>query len=230
MRRTLLAATTITLGLLLTACGPDGGGAKNSAGTPDPAVSASDLPASTAPAATGGAPATAPATATAKPTATATKKVAALTCAQLAGAHLGSASVHYNGYPDYIPLLEGRWAGEDGATVELQKPCGIGDLTDDGAADAVGAVMLSSGGTGHFWTLVVWRNSGGTPQFLTLADLGDRTPVASISVASGKATVVYYTRPDDAPMVVLSIKRTAVYQLSGTSFHEVSHTDAPYTP
>jgi len=135
--------------------------------------------------------------------------------------------VKYNGYPDSIPLGGGVWSGEDGSTVTLDMPCGIGDLDGDGAKDAVGVIDLTTGGTGDFYTLVVWRNHHAKPDFVALADLGDRNPVKSIAVAGGKATIVYFTRTDDAPMAELNIQRTAVYKLSGHTFSEISHVDVP---
>jgi hypothetical protein len=151
-----------------------------------------------------------------------------LTCAELRDAQVGSRKVRYNGYADPIPLAGGRWSGEDGATVELQKPCAIGDLDGDSADDAVGVVVLNGGGSGSFFTLAVWRNVDGDPSYQAQTDLGDRTPVTSVSVRDGKATVVYLTRTPDSAMAELNIRRTAVYQLAGTSLTELSHTDAPY--
>ena len=142
---------------------------------------------------------------------------------------MGSTTISYNGYHDSIPLGDGRWSGEDGATVLLQPQCGIGDLNGDGAKDAVGVLALNSGGSGTFYSLVVWRNVNGQPVCAAIAELGDRTPVQSIAIASQKATVVYLTRTDGAPMAQLNLKRTAVYQLSGTHFTEASRTDAPYS-
>lgn len=155
----------------------------------------------------------------------------ALKCGQLKSAYVGSKTISYNGYHDSIPLGGiGMWSGEDGNTVKLEPPCGIGDLNGDGVAEAVGAVMLDGGGTGRFWTLVVWRNSGGSPVCTALADLDDRTPVQSIAIAGGKATVVYLTRTADVPMAGLNIKRTSTFVLSGHSFTETGHVDEPYTP
>jgi hypothetical protein len=155
--------------------------------------------------------------------------VAPLKCAQLKTALVGSTSIAYQGYHDSIPLSGGTWNGEDGNTVTLETPCAIGDLDGDGAADAVGVVVLSSGGTGQFYTLVVWRDAHGSPVFTALADLDDRNPVQSIAIAHGKATVVYLTRTADAPMAEVNLKRTAVYKLSGHHFTELSHTDVPYS-
>ncbi len=156
--------------------------------------------------------------------------VAPLKCSQLKSAEVGSKTVSYNGYHDSIPLGGlGLWSGEDGNTVTLEKPCGIGDLDGDGAADAVGVVSLTSGGTGDFYTLVVWHNDHGNPVCVAVADLGDRNPVGTIQIANGKATVVYYTRTDDAPMAEINIQRTAVYTLSGSHFTEQSHTDVQGT-
>jgi hypothetical protein len=167
------------------------------------------------------------------PTVTVTKAVAPavapLTCAQLKTAAVGSTTIAYQGYHDSIPLSGGTWNGEDGNTVTLEEPCAIGDLDGDAAADAVGVVMLSSGGTGQFYTLAVWRNSHGSPVFTALADLDDRNPVQSISIADGKATVIYLTRTADAPMAEVNIKRTAVFALSGHHFTEVGRTDVPYS-
>src|SRR5205814_4649441 len=144
-------------------------------------------------------------------------------------AYVGSTTISYNGYHDSIPLGGGVWSGEDGWTVTLQKPCGIGDLNGDGAKDAVGVVARTSGGTGDFYTLVVWRDANGQPECAAVTEIGDRNPVVSITIASQKATVVYLTRTSDQPMAVLNVKRTAVYHLAGSHFTELSHTDAPYS-
>ncbi|MGN9918091.1 hypothetical protein [Micromonospora palomenae] len=233
MRRTLPSFAAVTLACLLTACGGDTGTTDTASTTVTPSADASTdaAPAAIAPSATPttAAPAApAPAeTLTAKPKPPAAP---ALTCKQLAGAHVGSAKAPYNGYPDHLPLTEGRWSGEDGATVLLQKPCGIGDLDGDGAADAVGVVALNGGGSGTFFTVLAWRNSGGKPAFRALADLGDRTPVLSVKVAGQQATVVWLTRSDGRSMAELAIRRTSTYRLSGPTLAEVGHTDAPYTP
>jgi hypothetical protein len=165
---------------------------------------------------------------TAQPSASPPAKpaVAALKCAQLKSAEVGSATVSYNGYHDGIPLGGlGLWSGEDGNTVTLESPCGIGDLDGDGAKDAVGVVSLTSGGTGDFYTLVVWHNKNAKPVCVAVTDLGDRNPVKSIAIANRRATIVYFTRTNDAPMAELNIQRTAVFKLSGGRFSEISHVD-----
>ncbi|WP_329015458.1 hypothetical protein OG271_08615 [Micromonospora rifamycinica] len=239
MRRIPSALTALTLLCLLAACGGGQAGQSGTAPTVGPStepstasvLNATEPEASPTSATPTPQPKSASTTAPATSSTTAAAPVKApLTCAHLAQARLGSSKVPYNGYPDYLPLAGGQWSGEDGATVTLQKPCGIGDLDGDGADDAVGAVAINSGGTGTFYTLAAWRNSGGTPAFRALADLGDRTPVVSITVAGGRATVVWLTRGPGRGMAELNIKRTSVYKLSGSKLTEVSHTDAPYNP
>ncbi|MFR9776847.1 hypothetical protein ACL02O_12400 [Micromonospora sp. MS34] len=232
MRRTLPSLAAVALLGFLTACGGDSGAISTATSTVTSSAEAPTAPAASAPAAVtpSAVPSTAPTTKPVVAAEPAPPKVPALTCKQLAGAQLGSAKVPFNGYPDYIPLLDGGWSGEDGATVELQKPCGIGDLDGDGAADAVGTVLLRAGGTGQFWSVAFWHNSAGKPAYRSLVDLGDRNPVTSISVSGQRATVVWLTRSDGRTMAELDIRRTSVYQLSGTTVTEVRHTDAPYTP
>lgn len=173
--------------------------------------------------------ATTPAPAPATTPAPAKPAVPSLTCAQLKNATLGSATVKYNGYPDGIPLADGSWSGEDGNTVTLTV-CATGDLTGDGAVDGLAALKLDGGGTGKFYSIGAWRNVAGKPVFAALKDLDDRTPVQSIAIAAGKATVVYLTRNDGEPAAQISIRRTAVFTLSGATLTELSHTDVPYTP
>ncbi|MBO4208637.1 hypothetical protein [Micromonospora echinofusca] len=71
------------------------------------------------------------------------------------------------------------------------------------------AVMLDGGGTGKFWGIVLWRNVKGAPAYVGTVDIGDRTPIEEITIGAVQAQVVYLTRPDDASMVELVIKRTA---------------------
>jgi hypothetical protein len=208
------AAAAAVIGTVA-ACGGSGG-TGGSVTTPPGAQALGGAP--TTPA---GVPLPTPAPTTAKP--------AALTCTQLKNAHLGSASVKFNGYADYIPLLDGIWNGEDGASVSFGE-CGIGDLDGDGAADGVGSIKLTTGGTGQFYSLAVWRNVSGAPVFAALKDMGDRNPIEKITISGGKATVVYLTRTDDVPLAGLNVRRTAVFKLSGATLVELSHTDAPYLP
>ncbi|MGN9766785.1 hypothetical protein ACTMS2_16705 [Micromonospora sp. SD12] len=170
---------------------------------------------------------TAPATARATPTPRPTDD--RLSCLELRNTRVGSRKIRYRGYAAPIRLADGRWSDPDGTRVELQRPCAVGDLDGDGAGDAVGVVMLDGGGTGRFFTLAAWRNVRGEPDYQAQVDLGDRTPVESVSVRDGRATVVYLTRPADGPMAELSIRRTAVYQLRGTTLAELRHTDARVT-
>lgn len=153
----------------------------------------------------------------------------ALTCDQLRNAKLGSPTVKYNGYNDYIPLADGIWSGEDGVNVSLRE-CGLGDLDGDGAADGLASIVMNSGGTGQFYSLAYWRNVSGQPVFTALLDLDDRTPVEKITISGNRATVVILTRTPDLPAAAVNLRRTAIYKVSGAKLVEVSHTDTAYTP
>jgi hypothetical protein len=207
------------------ACGTSKGvNGSGTLGRPQMVAASSNAPSSPSAPSTGASNTTPATTKTTTPPAA---PAAALTCAQTKFGNVGSKTISYNGYHDSIPLGGGVWSGEDGNTVTLQPQCGIGDLDGDGAADAIGVIMLNGGGTGQFYSLVVWRNVNHKPVFWAFTDLSDRTPVASISISGGVATVVYYTRTDDAPMVELNIKRTATYKLSGHKLTETGHSDVP---
>jgi hypothetical protein len=207
---------TGALALSMAACGTSKAHSRGTLGTPQIVAASS--------------PATSPSAATTPtPTPTVTKTTPppakALTCAQTKFAEVGSATISYNGYHDSIPLGGGLWSGEDGNTVTLQSQCGIGDLTGDGAKDALGVVMLNGGGTGQFYTLVVWKNVSHSPKFWALKDIGDRNPVIAIGIAGQIATVQYCTRQDSSPMAVLDITRTATFKLSGHTLSETGHSD-----
>ncbi|MFF6783385.1 hypothetical protein [Streptomyces sp. NPDC012510] len=157
----------------------------------------------------------------------------ALSCGQLQNASLEGGGLEGYGLAG-AALSAGRWEGADGLVIELQPQCAIGDITGDGAADAVGALKISTGGTGRFYTLVTWRNDAGTPVPAAAAELGDRTPVVSIDFPPAgeprQVTVVYRTRGDDDPAAVVTLTRTAVYAVSEPAMVELHHSDAPYAP
>ncbi|SCL71668.1 hypothetical protein [Micromonospora peucetia] len=222
MRRTLLPLAALALVLVAGGCKVEinGGATPGPGGTTVP----SDSPVADPPFGDGSS-----ANDNVSPPAAPPAKVPALTCDQVAESELGSTKVRYNNYPDPIPLTEGRWAGEDGVVVALQPPCATGDLTGDGAADALRAIMLDGGGTGKFWGIVLWRNVKGAPAYVGTVDLGDRTPIEKITISAGQAQVVYLTRPDDASMVELVIERTATYRLIGDKLEEIGYVDKPHS-
>ncbi|HEX6969682.1 MAG TPA: hypothetical protein VF174_12855 [Micromonosporaceae bacterium] len=207
-----------------------------SAGGPPPAEPPAEVglgsAAPSSPTPTGGAARTSrPTPATGAPTATGRPSAPALTCAALREAEVTNETVRVWDYPiDSIRLTDGRWAAEDGTEITLQDPCGLGDLNRDGVVDAVGTALMAAGGTGRFISIIAWTGGAAQPRLAAAAMLGDRTPVLSIRVAGGRATVVYLTRTPDAPAAAVNLRRTAVFELSGTDLVEVGHTDEPYTP
>ncbi|HSY00328.1 MAG TPA: hypothetical protein VLG91_23530, partial [Streptomyces sp.] len=168
-----------------------------------------------------------------KPSDTAADGAEALTCEQLQNASLEGGGLEGYGVSE-AALSGGRWEGADGVVIELQPQCAIGDVTGDSAPDAVGALKISTGGTGRFYSLVTWRNDDGTAVPAAVAELGDRTPVVSIDIPSAGAlrqvTVVYLTRGDDDPAAVVTLTRTAVYEVIEPAMVELHHSDAPYSP
>ncbi|MFI6229903.1 hypothetical protein ACIBCR_21600 [Micromonospora echinospora] len=225
MRRSVVPVVALLMVCVLAACGGSGKKKRSRDARPAAATTAAKV----APADRDEDAGPARGDATPSPTRTPRRKVPALTCADLRDAELGSSGVRYRDYPNPLRLRDGRWTG-NGATVLLQKPCATGDLDGDGAVDAVGTVMLDSGGSGRFWSLVVWRNVDGRPRYVTVTDVGDRTPVQSIRIADQRTTVVQLTRSPGTAMAELDLRRTAVHRLTGTRFPAVSHTDVPYTP
>ncbi|SPF06301.1 hypothetical protein [Streptomyces sp. MA5143a] len=229
-----MAAAGLIAGLVV-ACGPKDLAPGESGGSGKPGKASKS--ATPTPAKTPGGPKETPGTPTktpsSKPSGTAAGGAKAVTCAQLQNASLDGGGLEGYGIAG-ASLSAGRWEGPDGVVIELQPQCAIGDITGDGAADAVGALKISTGGTGKFYTLVTWRNDGGTPVPAAAAELGDRTPVVSIDFPSAgpprQVTVVYRTRGDDDPAAVVTLTRTAVYEVSGASMVELHHSDAPYTP
>jgi hypothetical protein len=175
-----------------------------------------------------------PTVATSAPTPVATPSPATgpgVGCPQLRDLPVGTAAVPLADFePGPVTLAGGTYSG-GGATITLLDPCAFGDLNGDGSADAIGAVEINAGGTGHFYSLVVWLRSGGAFELETSLALGDRNPVREITgVSAGVVTVVYLTRTDDQPMAALNVKRTATYELTPAGLAETGHTDAPYNP
>jgi hypothetical protein len=207
----MLAVATAVVALgTLGACGPSGGASPTSPPAGSAGVGASPTGAATTPPA---------GPAVASP----------LTCAQLQEAAVTTATVKLADYPfDSINLTGGRWSAEDGTEIELQEPCGIGNFIGDAALDAAGAIKLTAGGTGRFYTLLAWRNSGGSPVLAATVALGDRNPVVEITIVGGQIRAVYLTRTDDQPMAVLNVRRTALFNVVGTALVEASHVDEPY--
>lgn len=219
--RVVVLVALVTVGLAGCAQGDSGGVSAISDVGGTPSASASATPAGSPP--TSKAPA-------GKPTSN------ALTCGQLADAEITTDTVKL---PDLaidgsMNLAGGQYNAEDGGSIELQSPCGIGDVTGDASRDAVGVVKVTDGGggTGRFYDVVVWRNDGGKPHMYTVISLGDRNPVVKITISSKKITIVYLTRAAADPMIALTIKRTAVFTLSGQSMQENEslRKDEPYSP
>jgi hypothetical protein len=186
--------------------------------SPSAAPPAATTPPSTA---TGDAPNTASAP---QPTDSATP--AGWSCDAVRDAQLGNATTPYQDIPE-VQFTDGVWSNEAGTKAEITT-CATGDIDGDGADDALAAITFTPvGENAEPWTLGLWQNANGQATFVTLLDLGDRTPVVSVDLNGAFATVVWDTRGPGDPMTTLTIRRTSVFKLVAGKLVEASHTDAP---
>ncbi|MEV4416172.1 hypothetical protein [Catellatospora sp. NPDC049609] len=154
------------------------------------------------------------------------------TCAQVKDAMVRGSIDPYGAFgADGAPLTEGIFGGEDGLVLAVQEACTTGDLGGKIGKVTVGTIMSSLvDTTGRWWGVMLCVKPGDRAQCTVHFVLDDRDPIESVSIAGHKLTVVYLTRPDDAGSAAVSVRRTAVYGVSGTTLTELSHTDTPYTP
>ena len=76
----------------------------------------------------------------------------------------------------------------------------VDDLNGDGVDDGAIIVRSSGGGSGTFYDLHVFVAAEGAPQLIASESLGDRVEVQGIESGPSGVTVVYLTRPSNAPM------------------------------
>lgn len=76
----------------------------------------------------------------------------------------------------------------------------VDDLDGDGVDDGAIIVRSSGGGSGAFYDLHVFLAAEGGPQLIASESLGDRIEVQGLESGPSGVTVVYLTRPLDAPM------------------------------
>ncbi|BCJ75042.1 hypothetical protein CS0771_45860 [Catellatospora sp. IY07-71] len=138
----------------------------------------------------------------------------------------------YRAYGDEgAPLTEGMFSGQDGLTLAVQEPCATGDLGGGLGTTTAGTIMSSVVNTsGRYWAVMLCGKPVERARCVVQFELDDREPVEKVSIADGKLTQVYLTRPSDAGTATLSIRRTAVYALDGDVLKEISRTDEPYKP
>ena len=77
-----------------------------------------------------------------------------------------------------------------------------GDLNGDGRADAAAILVTNAGGSGSFYELAVVIAQGQGEEVMSVALLGDRTPVTHLSIRDEKVIVELRTRGPDDPMAV----------------------------
>jgi len=167
----------------------------------------------------------APATSSA-PSAGDSATAAGWSCDVVRGAQLGNAATPYREFTE-VQFSDGVWSNEAGVKAEITA-CATGDIDGDGPDDALAAVELTPvGENAQPWTLGLWQDNNGRAAFVTLLDLGDRTPVVSVELNGAFATVVWDTRGPSDPMTTVTIRRTSVFKLVAGNLVETSHTDAP---
>jgi hypothetical protein len=183
-------------------------------------------PLSTPPPAEGGAPTTSAPSASSsgsQPSEAATP--AGWSCLAIGNAKLANASTPNLDFTE-IQLNDGFGSTEAGTQAQLTT-CATGDIDGDGPDDALAAVEITPvGEENRPWILGLWQDINGQPSFVTLLNLGDRTPVVTLHLDGASATVVWDTRGPGDPMTALTTRRTSVFKLVAGNLVEASHTDA----
>ncbi|MBN1312839.1 MAG: hypothetical protein JXB30_15605 [Anaerolineae bacterium] len=91
----------------------------------------------------------------------------------------------------------------------------FGDMNADGTEDAVVSLRTNTGGTGTFVELALVLNTGGQPQHVTSATVGDRVPVRGLFIADGILTADLTIHDADDGLCCPSLEVTWQFEYQG---------------
>jgi hypothetical protein len=89
----------------------------------------------------------------------------------------------------------------------------FGDLNGDGLDDAALVLGVSCGGTGVFESLIVVLNAGGVTQQVGRDDLGDRSAINALTIASARVTLDMRVNGPDDPLCCPTLPKSQTYRL-----------------
>lgn len=95
---------------------------------------------------------------------------------------------------------------------EIQKKV-FGDINGDHVVDAVVVIGFSAGGSGNSTTIYAVIGTKGDPLVTKPLTLGDRIPVNSISIRSGKIILDILKHGPNDPSCCPSVKKTLTYSV-----------------
>jgi hypothetical protein len=123
---------------------------------------------------------------------------------------------------EWVQLHDGRYSRtnpDDQLFLEMHQIV-LGHLSASRTKDAAVIYGVNYGGTGNFYILSVLANDQGRPKNIAQAELGDRVKINSLAIKSGKITIDMITHGPHDPACCPSVKKIAVYTLSGNKLVE----------
>ena len=112
------------------------------------------------------------------------------------------------GVPDTVTLTDGKWQGEPAVEGASSVPAAYlsehlttsGDLNGDGRPETVAVVVTTSGGSGSFFNLVVFSDTGRGLEQVALRRLGDRPRIRSLQINDGKLAMISIEHGENEPL------------------------------
>jgi len=121
-------------------------------------------------------------------------------------------------YQRTITLTNGTYqegtGGKGYSAKLLDNTVALGDLNDDGVADAVVAVVENGGGSGEFESLVAVLDQAGNPAQAGVVQLGDRVQINSVAIQNGQIVLQMLVQGPNDPMCCPSLPVTETYVLT----------------
>ena len=148
---------------------------------------------------------------------------------EMTGEVLKNATYRLADFPDLaaVKLNDGRYvkkipgtAMEESVRLESDLKA-FADLNGDGTKDAAAILVISGGGSGAFYRLVVLINQNGSPQHVATAALGDRVRIRDISINSGLISIDMLAHGPEDALCCPTMPVIRRYRLNGTRLIEI---------
>jgi hypothetical protein len=110
--------------------------------------------------------------------------------------------------------LSGGVSSQNGKTLTLIPPVAVGDLSQDGVAEAVVILSLDQGAAGTFIYLALMLSQQGQLQNVDTYELGDRVRVQSLSLKNNQVRVTLLKHQASDPLCCPSELVVQAYQLN----------------